>query len=102
MHFSNLSASAAVKVSVMQNAENVVRKVVKMQTSAKKTAWWKSCIKEDVSSPEEKRYLVGPCDTRLVEGHVSILVKYSQSGAKKFNTVCPKTVENALKWSLQT
>ena len=30
MHCLNLSASAAVKVSAMQNAENVARKVVKM------------------------------------------------------------------------
>ena len=50
MHCLNLRASAAVKVSAMQNAENVAQKVV----SAKKTAWLKSCIKEDVSSPEEK------------------------------------------------
>ena len=35
----NLSTSAAVKVSAMQNAENIARKVLKMfKTSAKKTA----------------------------------------------------------------
>ena len=35
----NLSASASVKVSAIQNAENVAQKVVKMfKTSAKKTA----------------------------------------------------------------
>ena len=46
-----LSASAALKVSTIQNAENVARKVVKMfKTSAKETACLKSCIKEDVSS----------------------------------------------------
>ena len=61
MHCLNLSASAAVKVSAMQNAENAARKVVKMlKTSAKETAWLKSCIKEEVSSQgETKRYLVG-------------------------------------------
>ena len=51
MHCLNLSASAAVKVSTIQNAENVARKVVKMlKTSAKKTALLKSCVKEDASS----------------------------------------------------
>ena len=48
MHCLNLSVSAALKVSVIQNAEHVARKVVKMWTSAKKSAWLKSCIKEDV------------------------------------------------------
>ena len=39
MHCLNLSASAAVKVSVIQNAENVAQRVVKMfKASAKKTA----------------------------------------------------------------
>ena len=61
MHCLNVSASAAVKVSAVQNAENVARKVVKtFKTSVKKTASLKSCIKEDVSSQEEtKRHLVG-------------------------------------------
>ena len=67
MHCLNLSASAAVKVSATQNAKNVARKVVKMfKTSAKKTALFKFCIKEDVSSQEEtKRYLVGLRETGL-------------------------------------
>ena len=44
-HYLNLSASAAVKVSATQNAENVTQKVVKMfKTSAKKTALLKSSI----------------------------------------------------------
>ena len=48
MHCLNLSASAAIKVSAIQNAENVARKVVKMfKASAKKTALLKCCIKED-------------------------------------------------------
>ena len=39
MHCLNLSASAAVKVSAIQNAEKVARKIVKMfKASAKKTA----------------------------------------------------------------
>ena len=41
MHCLNLSASAAVKVSAMQNAENVARKVVRFRmfkASAKNTA----------------------------------------------------------------
>ena len=65
----NLSASAAVKVSAIQNAENVARKVVKMsKTSAKKTALLKSWIKENVSSQgETKRYLVGLCETVFVK-----------------------------------
>ena len=98
-----LSASADVKVSAIQNAENVARKVVKMfKTSAKKTALLKSCIKEDVCSHgETKLYLVGLCETRCVECHVSIPVKPSKLGAKNFNEVCPKTVQNALRWSLQ-
>ena len=51
MHCLNVSASAAVKVSAIQNAENVVRKVVKMfKASAKKIPLLKYCIKEDVSS----------------------------------------------------
>ena len=72
MHCSNLSTSAAVKVSATQNAEIIARKVVKMfKTSAKKTALLKSCIKEDVSSQgETKRYLVGLRETRFVECHM--------------------------------
>ena len=58
MHCLNLSASASVKVSATQNSENVARKVVKMQTSAKKTAWLKSCIKKDVSNPGEKNVIL--------------------------------------------
>ena len=59
-HCLNLSASATVKVSAIQYAKNVARKVVKMsKTSAKKAALLKYCIKEDVSSQgETKRYLV--------------------------------------------
>ena len=96
MHCLNLSAFVAVKVSAIQNAENVTRKVVTMfKTSAKKTAWLKSCIKENVSSQgETKRYLVGLCETRFVEHHhASIPVKNSKLGAKHFNEVCPKTVQ---------
>ena len=61
MYCLNLSAFAAVKVSAIQNVDNVARKVVTLfKTSAKKTALWKSCIKEDVSGQREtKRYLVG-------------------------------------------
>ena len=85
-HCLNLSASAAVKVSAIQNAKNVERKVVKMfKTSAKKTALLKSCIKEDVSSQgETKRYLVGLCETQFVERHVSMPVKHSKLRAKNF------------------
>ena len=56
----NLSVSAPVKVLAIQNAENVVRKVVKwLKTSAKKTALMKSCVKEDVSCQgETKCYFV--------------------------------------------
>ena len=54
MHCINLNASAAVKVSAIQYAENVARKVIKIfKTSAKKTALLKSCIQEDVE--ERKR-----------------------------------------------
>ena len=45
---------------------------------------------------EKKRYFVGPCETRFVERHVSILVKRSKLGAKNFNKICPKSVQNAL------
>ena len=74
MYCINLSASGAVKVSAIQNAENVARKVIKMfKASAKKPAFLKCCIKEDVSSQgEAKRYLVGLCETRFVERHVLI------------------------------
>ena len=71
-HCLNLSASAGVKVSAIQNAKNVLaRKMVKMfKTSAKKTALLKSCIKDVSSQGETKRYLVGLCETRSVEHHV--------------------------------
>ena len=77
-HCLNLSASAPAKVSAIQNSKNVARKVVKMfTTSAKKTGLLKSYIKEDVSSQgETKRYLVGLCETRFVERHVSIPVNH--------------------------
>ena len=103
MHCLNLSASAAVKVSTIQNTKNVAKKVVKMSTiSEKKTALLKFCIKEDVSSQgETKCYLVGLCETRFVERHVSIPVKHSKLGATNFNKVFPKSVQNALKWPLQ-
>ena len=59
MHCLNLSASAAVKVLAMQNAENAAsQKVVKMPTSAKKTAWLKSCIKKDISILGEKNVIL--------------------------------------------
>ena len=61
MHCLILSSSAAVKVSAIQNAENVARKVVKMfKISAKKTALLKSCIKEDVSSQGRNYVSRGP------------------------------------------
>ena len=83
MHCLNLCASAAaVKVSAIQNAETVARKVVKMfKTSAKKTALLKSYINEDVSNQgETKRYHVGLYKARFLERHVS--VKHSKLGAK--------------------
>ena len=81
-HCLNLSASAAVKVSAVQNAKIVARKVV-FKTRAKKTTLLKSCIKEDVSSQgETKRYLVGLRKTRFVERHVSIPVKHSKLKAQ--------------------
>ena len=58
MHCLNLSASASVKVSAMQNAESDARKVDKMWTGEKKKAWLKSCIKEDVSSSGEKNVIL--------------------------------------------
>ena len=46
MHCLYLIAFAAVKVSAIQNAINITRKVAKVfKTSAKKTALLKSCIK---------------------------------------------------------
>ena len=85
-HCLNLSASAAVKVSAIQNTENVARKVVKMfKASAKKTALLKCCIREDVSRQKEaKRYLVGLCETRLVERHVSIPALVVKAGGGTF------------------
>ena len=82
MHCLNSGASAAVKVSAIQNAENVTRKVVKMfKASAKKTALLKSCIKENVSSQgEAKRYLVGLYETWLVKCHVSIPALLTEAG----------------------
>ena len=97
MHCLNLSASAAVKVSATQNAENIAQKVVKMfKTRAKKTAFLKSCTEDVSSQGETKCYLVGLCEIRFVEYHVSILLKHSKLGAKIFNKVFPKTVQNAL------
>ena len=78
------------------------KKWLKCRPVRKKAAWLKCCIKEDVSNPGEKSYLVSLCETRCVERHVSILEKHSKFGAKTFNKVCPKTDRNALKWSLQT
>ena len=74
MHCLNLSASAAVKVSAIQNAENIARKVVKMfKASTKKTALLNCCINKDLSNQgEAKRYLVGLCETWFAERHVSI------------------------------
>ena len=58
VHYLNLSASAAVKVTAIQNAENVARKVVKMfEASAKKTALLKCCI-NDVSIVKEKQNVI--------------------------------------------
>ena len=87
---------SAVKVSAIKNAKNVARKVVKMfKISAKKTALLKSCIEEDVSSQgKTKRYLVGLRETRFVQRQVSMPVKHSKLGAKNFNKVCPKSVQN--------
>ena len=36
-----------------------------------------------------------------ISRHVSIPVKHSKLGATIINKVCPKTVQNALKWPLQ-
>ena len=73
----------------------------KFKTSAKKTALLKSCIKDVSTQGETKRCLVGLSETRFVERHVSIPVKHSNLGTNNFNKVCPKTVQNALKWPLQ-
>ena len=99
MHCLTLSASAAVKVSAMQNAKNVARKMLKMfWTSEENSVVEVLRIKGDLSSQREtKRYLVGLCETRFVDRHVSIPVKHSRLGAKSFNKVCPKSVQNALK-----
>ena len=86
----------------MQKAENVALQVVQVfKTSAKKTALLKSGIKDVSSQGKKKRYLVGLCETRFVERHVSIPVKHSKLGAKSFTKICSKTVQNAPKWSLQ-
>ena len=53
------------------------------------------------SQGETKRYLVGLCETRFIKRHVSIPVKHSKLGAKNFNKVLPKTVQNAQKWPLE-
>ena len=66
--------------------------------SAKKTALLKFCIKVVSAQGETKRYLFGLCETRFVERHGSIPVKHSKLGAKNFNKVCPKSVQNALKY----
>ena len=64
----------------------------------KKTAWLKSCIKEDVSSQgEEDVMLSAYVKPGLQKLHVSILVKHYKLGAKTFDKVCPKTVQNELK-----
>ena len=60
MHYFNLSASATVKFQQYKMLKTWHEKyMVKMLTSAKKTALLKSCMKEDVSSQgETKRYHV--------------------------------------------
>ena len=70
-HCLNLRASAAVKVSATQNAENAAQKGVKMfKISAKKTVLLKFCITDVSSQRETKCYLVSLCETRFVERHV--------------------------------
>ena len=61
-----------------------------------------ACIKKDVSSKgKTKRYLVDLPETRFVESRISIPLKHSNLGAKYFNKICPKPVQNVLKWPLQ-
>ena len=93
-----MSACAAVKVSAIQNAENVARKVIKMfKASAKKTALLKCRIKEDVSSHgEAKRYLVGLCETRFVERYVSIPALAAEAGQSLPHTFFSVVVWGAL------
>ena len=82
----NLNASAAVKVTAIRNVENVARKVEENSVVP-----LQSCIKKDVTSQgETKRYLVGSCETRFVERHVSIPIKYSKTGAKNFKKFARK------------
>ena len=85
MHCLNLSASTAIKVSAKQNVENVARKVVKIfKANAKKTALLQRCIKEDASSQgKAKRYLVGFCETRFEERHVSIPALVAEAGSRR-------------------
>ena len=81
MHCLNLSASAAVKASAIQNAENVARKVVKMFTaSARKTALLKCCITEDVSSQEEAQRYLSCRLMRFVERHALITALVAEAG----------------------
>ena len=103
------ASAAAVKVSTIQNPENVVSKVVKMfQTSAKKTALLKSCIKEDISKVKEKQNVIlsayvkpGLYRTPCIDIGKALMGKKVKIMGKKFLEVCPKTVQNALKWPLQ-
>ena len=104
MHCLNLSASAAVKFSNTKCCKRYTkRQVFKcLRPVLRKQRCLSPCIKEDVfSRGETKRYLVSLCETQFVERHVSIPMKHSKFGAKNFNKVCPKTVQNALKWPLQ-
>lgn len=83
MHCLNLSASAAIKVPPIRNAENVVREIsTTFRASAKKTNLLKCLIESDSGISTTKKHLVTLCETRFVERHTAVvtfmeLLKYT-------------------------
>jgi len=73
-HWMNLSASQAVKVAAIRNAQTVVHEAASLfRTSAKKTAALKQCIENADDTRVTKRQLVSLCETRFLERHTAVV-----------------------------
>jgi hypothetical protein len=73
-HWVNLSASQAVKVAAIRNAQTVVQEASALfRTSSKKTAVLKQCIEDADDTRVSKRQLMTLCETRFLERHTAIV-----------------------------
>jgi hypothetical protein len=73
-HWMNLSASQAVKVVAVRNAQTVVQEAAALfRTSAKKTAVLKQCIQDADDTRVSKRQLMSLCETRFLERHTAVV-----------------------------